>query len=161
MTAMTDECPIFENEDWLVTESGLEHKQTGYFIERDSLGQRREDGLWAWPLHMAEKSWCAMKSFTEAFSRAASALRRRDWRGACANAEGRALRNLAVAAGRQARLSHRSAGPGRLASEEGNPHLHRTALRAETLEWSRFSGLGRCVAHPLENRRAPVFDNPA
>ena len=72
MTAMTDECPIFENEEWLVTESGLEHKQTGYFIERDSLGQRREDGLWAWPLHMAEKSWCAMKSFTEAFSCAAS-----------------------------------------------------------------------------------------
>ena len=72
MTAMTDECPIFENDDWLVTESGLEHKRTGYFIERDSLGQRREDGLWTWPLHMAEKSWCAMQSFTEAFSRAAS-----------------------------------------------------------------------------------------
>jgi hypothetical protein len=72
MSVMIDERPIFENEDWLVTENGLEHKRTGYFIERDSLGQRREDGLWAWPLHMAEKSWCAMKSFTEAFSRAAS-----------------------------------------------------------------------------------------
>ena len=72
MSVMIDERPIFENEDWLVTESGLEHKRTGYFIDRESVGQRREDGLWTWPLHMAEKSWCAMKSFTEAFSRAAS-----------------------------------------------------------------------------------------
>jgi len=72
MTAMTDVRPIFENEEWLVTQDGLEHKTTGYFIERESLGQRREDGLWTWPLHMAEKSWCAMAPFTEAFSRAAS-----------------------------------------------------------------------------------------
>jgi len=72
MTAMMDMRPIFENEEWLVTGEGLEHKTTGYFIERESLGQRREDGLWTWPLHMAEKSWCAMAPFTEAFSCAAS-----------------------------------------------------------------------------------------
>jgi len=72
MTVTTDMCPIFENEEWLVTEAGLEHKTTGYFIERESLGQRREDGLWTWPLHMAEKSWCAMTPFAEAFSCAAS-----------------------------------------------------------------------------------------
>ncbi|WP_134499850.1 hypothetical protein [Microvirga pakistanensis] len=72
MSAMTDVRPIFENEEWLVTEDGLEHKTTGYFIERESLGQRREDGLWTWPLHMAEKSWCAMAPFAEAFSCAAS-----------------------------------------------------------------------------------------
>ncbi|QRM28784.1 hypothetical protein [Microvirga sp. VF16] len=72
MTVMTEERPIFENEEWLVIESGLEHKRTGYFIDRESLGQRREDGLWTWPLHMAEKSWCAMQPFSEAFSRAAS-----------------------------------------------------------------------------------------
>jgi hypothetical protein len=72
MTAMTEERPIFENEEWLVIESGLEHKRTGYFIERESLGQRREDGLWTWPLHMAEKSWCGMQPFSEAFSCAAS-----------------------------------------------------------------------------------------
>jgi len=72
MTAMTDVRPIFENEEWLVTEDGLEHKTTGYFIERESVGQRREDGLWTWPLHMAEKSWCAMTPFAEAFSCAAS-----------------------------------------------------------------------------------------
>ncbi|UVF18955.1 hypothetical protein HPT29_021155 [Microvirga terrae] len=72
MTAMTDERPIFENEEWLVIESGLEHKRTGYFIDRESIGQRREDGLWTWPLHMAEKSWCTMQPFSEAFSCAAS-----------------------------------------------------------------------------------------
>ncbi|WP_230531344.1 hypothetical protein [Microvirga roseola] len=75
MTAMTDERPIFENEEWLVTESGLEHKTTGYFIDRDSLGQRREDGLWAWPLHMAEKSWCTAAVFAEAFACAAATYR--------------------------------------------------------------------------------------
>jgi hypothetical protein len=72
MTTMTDVRPIFENEEWLVTEGGLEHKTTGYFIERESLAQRREDGLWTWPLHMAEKTWCTMAPFSEAFSCAAS-----------------------------------------------------------------------------------------
>jgi hypothetical protein len=72
MTVMTDVRPIFENEEWLVTEDGLEHKATGYFIERESIGQRREDGLWTWPLHMAEKTWCAIAPFAEAFSCAAS-----------------------------------------------------------------------------------------
>lgn len=72
MSVMMDVRPIFENEEWLVTEDGLEHKMTGYFIERESLGQRRDDGLWTWPLHMAEKSWCVMTPFAEAFSCAAS-----------------------------------------------------------------------------------------
>lgn len=68
MAAVTEELSIFENEEWLVTASGLEHKGTGYFIERESLGARRGDGLWSWPLHMAEKTWCAMAPFAEAFS---------------------------------------------------------------------------------------------
>ena len=72
MTAMTEERCIFENEEWLVTEGGLEHKTTGFFIDRGSVANRRDDGLWTWPLHMAEKSWCAMMPFAEAFSRAAS-----------------------------------------------------------------------------------------
>jgi hypothetical protein len=72
MTAMTQERCIFENEEWLVTEGGLEHKSTGYFIDRGSVANRRDDGLWTWPLHMAEKSWCAMMPFAEAFSCAAS-----------------------------------------------------------------------------------------
>jgi len=72
MIAMTKERPIFENEEWLVIESGLEHKSTGYFIERESIANRRDDGLWTWPLHMAEKSWCKMTPFAEAFSCAAA-----------------------------------------------------------------------------------------
>ena len=72
MTAVAEERSIFENEEWLVTQSGLEHKTTGYFIERSDLAYRRGDGLWTWPLHMAEKSWCAMAPFAEAFSCAAS-----------------------------------------------------------------------------------------
>ncbi|MBZ6078585.1 hypothetical protein [Microvirga puerhi] len=68
MAAVAEEQFLFENEEWLVTASGLEHKGTGYFIERESLGERRGDGLWAWPLHMAEKTWCAMAPFAEAFS---------------------------------------------------------------------------------------------
>lgn len=68
MSVMTEERPIFENEEWLLSESGLEHKTTGYFIDRESLGQRREDGLWSWPLHMAEKTWCGMQPFSEAFT---------------------------------------------------------------------------------------------
>ncbi|MGO4573739.1 hypothetical protein [Microvirga sp. 2TAF3] len=72
MAALAEEQSIFENEDWLVTDSGLEHKTTGYFIARESLADRRGDGLWSWPLHMAEKSWCRMAPFTEAFSCAAA-----------------------------------------------------------------------------------------
>lgn len=68
MAAVAEELSIFENEEWLVTASGLEHKGTGYFIERESLGAKRGDGLWSWPLHMAEKTWCAMAPFAEAFS---------------------------------------------------------------------------------------------
>lgn len=68
---MVEERPLFENEDWAVVESGLEHKQTGYFIEREALSQRRADGLWLWPMHVAEKSWCRMPPFMEAFSCAA------------------------------------------------------------------------------------------
>ena len=63
---------VFENEEWLVTGSGLEHKRTGYFIERESLGDRRGDGLWSWPLHMAEKQWCTPAPFAEAFTCAAA-----------------------------------------------------------------------------------------
>jgi len=72
MTAITQERAIFENEEWLVCASGLEHKRTGYFIDRESLGQRREDGLWSWPLHMAEKTWCSLQPFAEAFTCALS-----------------------------------------------------------------------------------------
>lgn len=72
MTVMTDDRTHFENEDWTVLDSGLEHRRTGYFIARDEIGNRRSDGLWSWPLHMAEKSWCTMPAFVEAFTCAAA-----------------------------------------------------------------------------------------
>lgn len=72
MALMVEERTHFENEDWAVLDSGLEHKQTGYFIARDEIANRRSDGLWSWPLHVAEKSWCNMPAFTEAFTCAAN-----------------------------------------------------------------------------------------
>jgi hypothetical protein len=72
MTLTADDLLVFENEEWLVTQTGLEHKHTGYSIDRDRLGDRRSDGLWLWPLHMAEKQWCALAPFTEAFTCAAA-----------------------------------------------------------------------------------------
>ena len=68
----TQERTLFENEDWSVLDTGLEHTRTGYFIARDEIASRRSDGLWSWPLHIAEKSWCVMPPFVEAFSCAAS-----------------------------------------------------------------------------------------
>jgi hypothetical protein len=60
---------LFENEEWTVTRAGLEHGN-GYFIARDEIRARRDDGLWVWPLQMAEKLWCAPRPFAEAFMRA-------------------------------------------------------------------------------------------
>jgi len=57
----------FVNADWEVSEDGLEHRATGYFIGRDALASRRQDGLWSWPLHLSEKSWCTPRLFREAF----------------------------------------------------------------------------------------------
>jgi len=71
MAVMAEDRTHFENEDWAVMDSGLEHKRTGYFIARDEIASRRSDGLWSWPLHMAEKNWCGMPAFTEAFTCAA------------------------------------------------------------------------------------------
>ena len=61
---------LFENADWTVTSAGLEHKDNGYFIEREHLDARRSDRLWTWPLHMLEKTWCMPHAFTEAFGAA-------------------------------------------------------------------------------------------
>lgn len=64
---------IFENGEWVVTDAGLEHKRTGYFIERIDLAKKRPDGLWAWPLLLQEKNWCVPQLFADAFLRAALA----------------------------------------------------------------------------------------
>lgn len=57
----------FANAEWAVLEDGLEHRATGYFIAGPMLGARRRDGLWEWPLHLSEKSWCNPRLFREAF----------------------------------------------------------------------------------------------
>lgn len=62
-----DAAVLFANADWQLLPDGLEHRATGYFIERAILTARRGDGLWAWPLQLAEKSWCTPRLFREAF----------------------------------------------------------------------------------------------
>ena len=57
----------FANAEWAVLEDGLEHRATGYFIAGAVLAARRRDGLWEWPLHLSEKSWCNPRLFREAF----------------------------------------------------------------------------------------------
>jgi len=61
------EAELFGNDDWSVQVDGLEHRDTGYFIGRAALAARRAEGLWDWPLQMAEKRWCRPSSFREAF----------------------------------------------------------------------------------------------
>ena len=58
---------LFGNDDWSLSADGLEHRGTGYFIGRIALATRRAEGLWEWPLQMAEKSWCRPSLFREAF----------------------------------------------------------------------------------------------
>ena len=61
------EAELFGNDDWSVQADGIEHRDTGYFIARDALAMRRAEGLWDWPLQMAEKRWCRPSLFREAF----------------------------------------------------------------------------------------------
>ncbi|GJE46057.1 hypothetical protein [Methylobacterium soli] len=65
--AYADDCILFRNDEWCLSGEGLEHRATGYFIPRASIGARRHEGLWEWPLHMAEKRWCTPSLFREAF----------------------------------------------------------------------------------------------
>ena len=64
MTAMTEECPIFENEEWLVTESGLEHKRPAISstATASASGGRTGCGLGrcTWP----RRAGAAMQPFT-------------------------------------------------------------------------------------------------
>lgn len=61
------EVELFGNDDWSVQADGIEHRETGYFIARTALAMRRSEGLWDWPLQMAEKRWCRPSLFREAF----------------------------------------------------------------------------------------------
>ncbi|WP_232631866.1 hypothetical protein [Methylobacterium sp. Leaf118] len=53
--------------DWRLLEEGLEHRASGYFIARDEIAHRRGDGLWTWPMQLAEKAWCAPVGFRRTF----------------------------------------------------------------------------------------------
>lgn len=53
--------------DWNILDEGLEHRTSGYFIAREEIGHRRGDGLWTWPMQLAEKAWCAPSSFRRSF----------------------------------------------------------------------------------------------
>lgn len=72
--ACAPEAALFANADWRVLADGLEHIGTGYFVARDSIAMRRRGGLWEWPLHLSEKSWCGLRSFREAFLAALDAF---------------------------------------------------------------------------------------
>ncbi|MCJ2138192.1 hypothetical protein MKK69_29780 [Methylobacterium sp. J-026] len=61
------EAELYGNDEWSVQADGIEHRDTGYFIARDALARRRAEGLWDWPLQMAEKRWCRPSLFREAF----------------------------------------------------------------------------------------------
>jgi hypothetical protein len=61
---------LFEDGEWIVAKDGLEHQPSGYFIAGSVLGERRPDGLWAWPLHLAQKNWCRMAALAPAFRHA-------------------------------------------------------------------------------------------
>ena len=63
----TRDAELFRNADWSVQTDGLEHNDTGYFIDRATLSTRRAERLWDWPLQMAEKRWCRPSLFREAF----------------------------------------------------------------------------------------------
>lgn len=68
------ETTLFENAEWRLSASGLEHKANGYFIGADQIGERRAGGEWTWPAHMDEKLWCEPASFRQAFAKALSAF---------------------------------------------------------------------------------------
>jgi len=67
--------PIFQNTQWLVTESGMEsrHHAPTYKIPADKLLEAQR-GHYDWPEHMAEKTWVITPDFIEAYVAALEAL---------------------------------------------------------------------------------------
>lgn len=61
---------LFGNEAWVVTTEALEHRAAAYSVPIDRLGERRQDGLWFWPVHLMEKRWCDPIALAEAFGAA-------------------------------------------------------------------------------------------
>jgi len=67
--------PIFQNNQWTVTESGMEsrHHAPAYKIPADKLLEAHR-GHYDWPEHMAEKTWVITPAFIEAYVAALKAL---------------------------------------------------------------------------------------
>jgi hypothetical protein len=59
----------FRNEQWAVTDYGLECADGSYPIEKRRLPELRGD-VYDWPVHMAEKNWVNLPLFLEAFREA-------------------------------------------------------------------------------------------
>ena len=110
---------------------GLEHDATGYFIEREVIDARRSDGLWEWPLQMAQKRWCAPDRFEAAF------------RGALAQ----------FGIGADLRLEHSFGVAGESVSTEGSAGFHSLADLVETPA-ARASARRAIAARPVPSRIA-------
>ncbi len=63
----------FENDEWVVTRSSMTHKRVSFWIAAPRLGERRSDGLWAWPMQMLHKPWSDPDQFADAFMAALAA----------------------------------------------------------------------------------------
>lgn len=68
--------------EWKITASGLEHTGPDYFVEGRRLAEvRHVNGrmLAAWPLQLAEKSWCDVEDFIRQFIVAIDRFKPKDW----------------------------------------------------------------------------------
>lgn len=68
---------LFENQQWAVTDWGLQSIKPGapyeYNIEAERLLEKASAGggkFYDWPIQMAGKNWINMAAFTEAFNKA-------------------------------------------------------------------------------------------
>lgn len=68
--------------EWKITTSGLEHVGPDYFIEGRRLAELRGVNgrmLAAWPLQLAEKSWCNVEDFIRQFVAAVDHFKPKGW----------------------------------------------------------------------------------
>jgi hypothetical protein len=66
---------LYANHQWAVTKYGVETvpPESKYHFEASRLTEMRgdgEDGIYDWPVHMAEKTWVNIESFIDVFKKA-------------------------------------------------------------------------------------------
>lgn len=118
---------LFENADWRLSPSGLEHKANGYFIAADEVADRRSDGGWSWPAHLAEKLWYRRELFEPAFAQALAVCGHR--------AESRGTKEFVVASG------------------AGHANLEETPRRLGAAVVAQLASLGEQLGDALETAR--------